>query len=124
MLNFGISREDVRRELEVIREVCVSGQENIVQVYHQNRFRTLQVYYFDMELCCMNLSQYIHRDRNLLFGQGRAFTNDSFVPNDCSTRLKTSNLWTIASHISLGLKFIHGKRYTHRDLKPHNGNEF
>jgi serine/threonine protein kinase len=121
-LIFGVTGEDVDRELEVIRQVCLSGHRQIIQVFHQDRLRSSEIYYFYMELCHMNLHEYIHGHRSLVLQSNQRHANPFvFVGKDASTRQRTINLWTIVYEVSEGLKFVHSKRYTHRDLKPENG---
>jgi serine/threonine protein kinase len=68
-----------------------------------------------MELCAVNLEQYIHgRPVEMLH-------EPVFVSDDCSGHIRLLNVWTIGTHITQGLMFIHERNFTHRDLKPANG---
>jgi serine/threonine protein kinase len=79
-----------------------------------------EYYYIDMELCDINLDDYIHGDRNVIFLTTRGFASNVFVAKECSLLEKMRNLWTIMIHISQGLEFIHQNGQVHRDLKPRN----
>lgn len=83
-------------------------------------------FYIDMELCDSNLHDYIHGVRTLQ-DDTEPFDDMKFpvyVPRNISLLTKLRNTWTIMSHISDGLKFIHAHSQVHRDLKPRNGNLF
>jgi serine/threonine protein kinase len=121
-MNFGLRPEDVEREVGALRALCMSlDHPNIVRVYDHGRFRTSAIYYIDMELCNINLHEYIHGNRpnHLAYD---AHGNVPFIEkeNGWST-LKLSNIWLIICQLANGLDFIHSKGYTHRDLKPRNG---
>lgn len=79
-----------------------------------------EYYYIDMELCDLNLDDYIHGDRQASFPMARAHAINIFVSKDCSLLEKMRNVWTIMIHISQGLDFIHQNGQVHRDLKPRN----
>jgi serine/threonine protein kinase len=70
-------------------------------------------YYVDMELCQLDLDQYI---RNLwppsVIGRSRYFMH-------AETDMKL--IWMTMSDIASGLSFIHSLDEVHRDLKPQNG---
>lgn len=72
-------------------------------------------YYFDMELCDMNLFEYIHSNAN-----HSAKGLDRF--DRLSPHSKVKQIWSIMEQISSGVAFIHGENFTHRDLKPSNSN--
>ena len=89
-------------------------QVNIVQVLNHGLLLYHASYYIDMELCDLNLDEYIHKN----------------PPSTQSTSLPTFEreaglttllqIWTVMSHIAGGIDYIHRKRHVHRDLKPAN----
>jgi ankyrin repeat protein/serine/threonine protein kinase len=88
-----------------------------------NWFESSSDYYIDMELCNLTLQDYIH-NRTSFIEQHPDFSNHApiFVSDDCSAHLNLLNICTIIHHIAQGLEFIHQEHYTHRDIKPLNGN--
>jgi len=74
-----------------------------------------------MELCSVNLKDYINRGAVLTSDASRFLEEPVFVAGDCSPNLHILNTWTIMSHIARGLQVVHHKGYSHRDLKPENG---
>jgi len=106
----------VEKEVRAIERLC--GREahvNIVQVLNHGLFWDFPYYYIDMELCDMNLHDYIQ----------------STTPADPSKSLprfikggETDSLlqiWTIMSQIASGVEYIHREQQIHRDIKPANG---
>jgi ankyrin repeat protein len=96
---------------------------NIVQVLQHDWFESNSDYFIDMELCTLTLQDYIH-SRKTFIKQDSDLLNDApiFVLDECSEHLRLLNIWTIISHIAQGLEYIHREHYTHRDIKPLNGN--
>ena len=77
--------------------------------------------YIDMELCDMNLHDYIHSERpSSLLKHG----NPVFIPNGPDPHSFMSNVWIVIFHITEGLEFIHRHGQIHRDIKPKNGTYF
>jgi serine/threonine protein kinase len=101
----------------------MSEHPNIVQVLQHDWFESNSDYYIDMELCDLTLQDYIH-NRASFIGQHPDFSNHAptFVSDNCSAHLNLLNIWTIIHHVAKGLEFIHQEHYTHRDIKPLNGN--
>lgn len=99
------------------------GHQNLIKIFcdgwHDN---LIEYYYIDMELCDLNLHEYIHEpsrpsvdaDRVLLF-------SPVFVNRDCPLAENMLNIWTIMLHIAQGLEYLHTHKFVHRDLKPSNG---
>jgi serine/threonine protein kinase len=72
-------------------------------------------YFIDMELCLLNLRDYISGPRPLLESPGGAFVIETAEP-----QARIRNVWVIMLHIARGLDFIHQHQQVHRDLKPQN----
>jgi serine/threonine protein kinase len=110
-----ITEDDIDNEAEAVTTLCTAGHKNIVNVLDQDWLGMSQHYYIDMELCDINLETYIQTRSSIEL----PFHEPAFVSEDSG--LHTWNLWTIGSHISQGLAFIHKRNFSHRDLKPVNG---
>lgn len=89
---------------------------NIVAVIRIGSMQHGSYYYFDMELCQMNLETFIYRDwKPEVSEQLRHLT----VPVPQKTRIR--NVMQIMMQISSGVAYIHSHKEVHRDLKPSNG---
>jgi serine/threonine protein kinase len=103
------------------------GKENIVDILGHGRFRgPFSFHYIDMELCDINLHDYIHKinNRNVVIDLPSFRRNSaSFVHTDALPTTTILNIWTIMLQIASGLAFIHFHSQVHRDMKPRNGGE-
>jgi serine/threonine protein kinase len=98
----------------------VERHENIVTVLRHGMLDPTYFYFIDMELCAMNLEDYI-RDvdkRRSILPPTKSIV---FVQKTSSKQSQWQNTWTIMSQIAQGVEFIHRKKHVHRDLKPLNG---
>lgn len=88
----------------------------MIAILNHGWLNTDQYYYFDMELCIMNLENFIEADF-------RTISESQYLNPDCieGNLPRCLNMWTIARHIACGLEHIHHHRELHRDLKPRNG---
>lgn len=119
---FGLTTEnDIKNEIDAMIAICGNEHKNIVTILHHGPLPSSDYHFIDMQFCELNLDDYINGERPT-FGQVHTTPsrNFAFVPRDCSLQLKMQNIWTIMSEISDGLKFMHEKRFVHRDLKPRN----
>lgn len=117
------TKEDIENEVRMIMEICnTNGHRNIVQVLNHGSLPSSDYIFIDMELCDLNLADYITGKRSLKPTQTIAgSTNMAFVPEGSSLPQKLQNAWIILCHIVGGVKFLHERKYVHRDLKPRNG---
>ena len=117
-----VTNEDVENEIRAIEKLCTNnGHVNIIKVLRHGWLDTSPYYFIDMELCQMNLEQYISGR----FGPAMASTQTSIDGRDMERNAdgsKFSILWDILNQITEGLHFIHNLNEVHRDLKPRNGN--
>ena len=106
----------MEKEVRAIERLCGPGAHvNIVQVLNHGLLWDFPYYYIDMELCDMNLSDYIQ----------------SATPADPSKSLprfikrggtdSLLQIWTVMSQIASGVEYIHREQQIHRDIKPGNG---
>jgi len=116
----GIDEADIEvaiaNEVRVLNKLRESGgNANIVTVFQHRWMAPGDIYVFDMELCEMDLSNFLKGD--YITALGRSYFDPMYkggVP-ECLT------IWTIICHITRGLEYVHGLRELHRDLKPQNG---
>jgi serine/threonine protein kinase len=107
----------VEKEVRAIQRLCGPGAHvNIVQVFNHGLLWDFPYYYIDMELCEMNLQDYIQ----------------STTPADPSKSLprfikggggtdSLLQIWTVMSQIGSGVEYIHCEDQIHRDIEPANG---
>jgi serine/threonine protein kinase len=87
----------------------------VVSVFRHGLLST-SYYFLDMELCELNLEDYIERKWTSLI-----IRKVSYFTNDQPSRMRASQIWDIMQDISSGVAFIHSNKEIHRDLKPRNG---
>lgn len=110
----------IENEVRVITKLCSNGgHRNIISILQHGWLNKDQKYYFDMELCAMNLEDFIHGP--YIAALGNQYFEPMCVGVDGPECLK---LWNIMQDITKGLEYIHSLREVHRDLKPQNGTSF
>lgn len=101
----------------------IGGHPNIVVIL-QDGWKTIpfvgEYYFIDMELCDLNLHDYIQGHRSMTLEVYDTLDPRIFVPPECDILEKMRNVWAIMIHISQGLEFLHQYGQVHRDLKPRN----
>jgi len=93
---------EIQNELRAVTKLCRGNPRHLVGVHGQGQLQDSPYYFIDMELCDINLEEYIY---------GRQALHDP-----CDTR----KIWSIMAQITDGLTFIHNQNEVHRDLKPTN----
>jgi serine/threonine protein kinase len=105
---------DIRNELRAIDKLCKLSNKNIIRVLEHGRLNNTAFYFIDMELCNINLRQYLHG-------------TETGVPGliDLTAAAKDGQgpflVVAIFQQLVSGLSFIHGHNEVHRDLAPENG---
>jgi|SRR5271155_3175323 len=100
----------IRKEVEAIKKLCgIDTHVNIIQVLNHGHLSNPIFYFIDMELCDLNLHDYIH-------GQNPS----ELLPHFSRGEGVKSVLWTVMSQIASGVEYIHRQNQVHRDIKPAN----
>jgi len=106
----------IDNEVRAMTKLCSNGgHRNIITILQHGWLNKDQWYYFDMELCAINLDDFIHGPYITALG------DQYFDPTCVGNQHECLKLWNIMRDITSGLNYIHGLREVHRDLKPQNG---
>jgi serine/threonine protein kinase len=116
----GIAEKDIdpaiTNEVRVLNKIRENGgHPNIITVLWHGWMATGHFYALDMDLCEMNLGNFI--DGGYITALGPQY----FEMGGEGDLLDCLTMWTIMRHVTSGLEHIHSLREVHRDLKPHNG---
>lgn len=93
-----------------------NSHRNVITVLRHGRLQNTEHYYIDMELCQYSLRQYY---KDLMWNFNELADSNPDQPVERAPRIKAA--WKIMKQIAEGVTFIHSKGFTHRDLKPVNG---
>src|SRR5271156_1077179 len=111
-----VEPKDIEHEAQVIERICGEGAHpHIVEVLKLGELLNSDYYFIDMELCDLNLSEYIHRSTPLNPSESIPY----FIRNS-SPPLKAQQIWNIMKQIANGVNYLHTLKVVHRDLKPAN----
>jgi len=98
-----------------MEKLCKRGHENLIQIYEHGRLRpNLPFYFIDMELCDVNLDEYIRGDVTGVHG----LLDWTKAVDEGQGQFQ---IFAIFQQILIGLTFIHELGEVHRDLTPQNG---
>jgi len=123
------TRHDVENEVKAISKICATdGNQNVICILKHGPLYSTDYYYIDMELCDINLADYINPayDRTLLLPTEELWKAKMpvVIMHTSKFRDHRENVYTIMGHIVSGLEFLHQHRLAHRDLKTKNGDQF
>jgi serine/threonine protein kinase len=105
-----------QNELQAITKLCKKGAHlHIVTVLKIGELRDTPFLFIDMELCDLDLAEYIHCTK----AESSVLT---YFVKDQPPPLKAQQIWNVMLHIAKGVQYLHSKDIVHRDLKPANGN--
>lgn len=99
--------QSIETEARAVLALCKPGRHpNILGVFRQGAFldSVFPGYFFDMELCDINLERYMSQH-----------CQESEAP------IAIVEIWDIMMQLTAGTAFIHQHGKVHRDLKPRNG---
>jgi len=106
----------LRKEVMAIKNLCGPGAHvNIVQVMAHGPLLNAPYYFIDMELCDLNLDDYIHRAPSVKLSELMPY----IIRGTGSA--SPLQIWVVMSQIAVGVEYIHQKGHVHRDIKPANG---
>jgi len=111
-----ITEDDINNEMRAVAKLCMTANthKNIVSVFDYGRLQGFN-YFIDMELCDMNLQQWIDRTWHEDTAKKLPHLTIELPP-----RMRIGQIWDIMEDITRAVAFIHGEREIHRDLKPSN----
>jgi serine/threonine protein kinase len=112
-----IKRQQIEYEARAIRKICGKGSHSrIVEILKLGELQNTDYYFIDMELCDLNLGEYIYRSTPPNPSESIPY----FIKN-APPPLKAQQIWNIMIQIAGGVKYMHSLNVVHRDLKPANG---
>jgi serine/threonine protein kinase len=109
----------VKTEVDAIKKLCGPDiHENIVEVLNHGHLAKAPYYFIDMELCDLNLHDYIHRETPPEPSEAIPY----FVRGQ--SWLLVVQISNVMRQIAAAVEYIHRKGHIHRDIKPRNGGFF
>jgi serine/threonine protein kinase len=103
----------VANEVQAVKALSKESHANIVVVLRIGELRNSQDLFIDMELCDLNLTDYIRGAQPM----------PSFLVRNQPPPMLARQIWNVMLQITTGVEYLHGQNMVHRDLKPPNGNE-
>jgi serine/threonine protein kinase len=110
---FHVTPNEIQNETRAIKKLC-TGHPHIVDVLDDGDLPNSPFYFIDMELCSLNLHEYIYGN------PGSSLLQVAGLMKSAPSSRKVTEIWYIMRQIASGLAFIHSHREVHRDLKPQN----
>jgi serine/threonine protein kinase len=105
---------DISNEVRAIEKLCKHGHENLIRVFNHGLLKlNHSIYFIDMELCELNLDEYLH---NTITGVPGLPSWEFGISNGHASFL----IFAIVQQIIRAIVFIHDQGEAHRDLAPQN----
>jgi serine/threonine protein kinase len=103
-------------EVQMLKVLSKERHPHIVSVFRIGMLRNSQDLFIDMELCDLNLRDYIRgtKPRDLV---------PAFFVRDQPPPMLARQIWHVMLQITTGVEYLHCQQVVHRDLKPANGIE-
>jgi len=112
----GTEAKVIENEVRAITKLCEKGTHpHIITVLKIGELRDTRFLFIDMELCDLNLAEYIHCTRAVS-------SVPTYFIKDQPPPLRAQQIWNVMLHIAKGIQYLHNKDMVHRDLKPANSN--
>lgn len=121
-LGQGIKRKDIENEASAIDKLGRGDHHNVVSVLRHNWLDST-CYFIDMELCDMNLDNFIYQDLDWN-GHNCSLHPEYLFDQHPPIWWRTTECIDVMFQLANGLEFIHSHGHVHRDLKPHNSKTF
>jgi serine/threonine protein kinase len=118
--SYQYSQAKITSELQNIQRICSGKHDNIVRVLGHGSFGLdTYTHFIDMELCDLNLEQYIYQ--GLEWQAHHTLTPKSrFLTTDLTFAQRTIDELQILRQILQGVEYLHSNNKIHRDLHPRN----
>jgi serine/threonine protein kinase len=115
-----VREDEIENEIRAIRKLSAKdGHQNIVRILGTGKMRHSPCYFIDMELCQLNLEQYIYSKERHHYATGRS--SPPYFDRSASSSMNFEKIKGVMTEITRGVEYIHGCGEIHRDLKPANG---
>jgi serine/threonine protein kinase len=115
-----VSDKEIRGETRAIDALRSGGHGNLVSILRHGWLPSKSEYFIDMELCHMNLGEFIEQQLDWEPFRCRRHPN-YLVKESFPIWWRTPELLRVIFQIVSGVVFIHKCQQVHRDLKPQNG---
>ena len=113
-----VKRPSIENEARVLEKLhSKGGHPNLISVLGHGEL-DCDHYFFDMEVCIMNLEHFIQGEIKSTLGLEQYLDPCFEITNPNHACL---SFWVIVKQITSGLEFLHSLHELHRDLKPRNG---
>ena len=112
-----IEEKWIENEARAIGKICGKGPHpHIVDVLELGELHNTGYFFIDMELCDLNLAEYIGRSI-----PPKPTESIPYFIKNAPPPLKAQQIWNIMIQIASGVDYMHTLNVVHRDLKPANG---
>jgi eukaryotic-like serine/threonine-protein kinase len=108
-----VDEKVVDNEVQAVKALCKEGHPNVIAVLRIGELRNSQDLFIDMELCDLNLTDYIRGAQPM----------PPFLVRDQPPPMLARQIWNVMIQITTGVEYLHVRDMVHRDLKPANGKE-
>jgi len=108
--------EVLQKEVMAIKKLCgPDAHINVVQVLAHGQLPNAPYYFIDMELCDLNLDDYIHWEPSAKLSKLMLY-----IIRETGS-VSPLQICVVMSQIAVAVEYIHQKGHIHRDIKPANG---